>query len=430
MVVWNVQVGSKIAHVRFEAPITFAQFHPRNSNVCVVSSHLSDAVELNVETLTLTVIPISQNPSSTPFSTSSPSPMPPMSDATVTSNSSSDLASNPSDQMPALPTASTANAAPTSSASTGAVPVSTTSKLEDKIHVVDVQLVKECLFSPIAVYCPEGEELFVGDSRGIVSVVDVSSKRLKHHFKVASGTAGVKGLVVSNGKKWLLVNSSDRYIRIFSLPKCELHKELHDAVNRQQWKTMMFSPDSEHVLAGASHRHEHKLYFFSVFSGRMFKNLEGPKEGILDMIWHPTQPILVTVSTTGTMYVWGAHIDESWSAYTPGFHELEQNEEYIEREDEFDILDDAEIPRGNNGGNNSSNGMAEQGATAPPPRKKKKLTDTDENEDVDVVTIERAIEDDQANDSEEPELIGLHTNVIPDKYLVVPPSSTTFSSTS
>lgn len=424
MVIWNVQAGSKIAHVRFEAPITFAQFHPRNSNVCVVSSHLSDAVELNVETLTLTPIPISLHFVPTPSSTSSPSPTPSVPDSSVASLSLSDPTSMSTDQTTASSTGAMSTSVPTS-ASPGAVPVPVSAKPEDKMRVVDVQLVKECLLSPIAVYGPDGAELFVGDSRGIVSVVDVSTKRLKCHFKVASGTAGVKGLVVSTGKKWLLVNSSDRYIRIFSLPKCELHKELHDAVNRQQWKTMMFSPDGEHVLAGASHRHEHKLYFFSVFSGRMFKNLEGPKEGILDMIWHPVQPILVTVSTTGTMYVWGAHIDESWSAYTPGFHELEQNEEYIEREDEFDIQDDGETL------GNGSYLIINNGTTAtPPPTKKRKITDTDENEILDIVTIERAIEDDQANDNEEPELVGLHSNVIPDKYLIVTPPPTTVSSTS
>jgi COMPASS component SWD1 len=183
---------------------------------------------------------------------------------------------------------------------------------------------------------------------------------------------------------------------------------LFDAVNKQQWKAMVFSPDGEHVLAGAAHRHEHRFYFFSVFSGRMLKNLEGPKEGILDLVWHPTQPIIASVSTTGTIYVWGTHIDETWSSFTPGFIQLEQNEEYIEREDEFDATDDLDsIPN----------------LPGAPVRKKPKFREPDSTEFIDILTVDPLLDDpfdDHLDPDSNPddELIGLATNVIPDKFLL------------
>lgn len=52
--------------------------------------------------------------------------------------------------------------------------------------------------------------------------------------------------------------------------------------------------------------------------------------------WHPTKPQIVSLSAVGRIYRWEFKHKENWSAFAPGFEELDDNIEYQEREDEFD----------------------------------------------------------------------------------------------
>lgn len=67
---------------------------------------------------------------------------------------------------------------------------------------------------------------------------------------------------------------------------------------------------------------------------------------------------------------------ENWSAFEPGFKELEENEEYIEREDEFDEIDE-------------------------PPRQLKRQSsyqEEDGEQEIDIISSEKYFSDEDENE--------------------------------
>jgi hypothetical protein len=54
--------------------------------------------------------------------------------------------------------------------------------------------------------------------------------------------------------------------------------------------------------------------------------------------WHPIRPVIASVSTYGNIHIWATSRDENWSAFAPDFIELEENLDYEEKEDEFDVV--------------------------------------------------------------------------------------------
>ena len=48
--------------------------------------------------------------------------------------------------------------------------------------------------------------------------------------------------------------------------------------------------------------------------------------------------MIASVSSYGNIYLWTTKHEENWSAFAPDFTELEENLEYEEQEDEFDVV--------------------------------------------------------------------------------------------
>jgi COMPASS component SWD1 len=248
-------------------------------------------------------------------------------------------------------------------------------------------------FSPAAACFNKcGDLVYIGNSKGEILIVDYKSVRVLALVS-ASGAAPVKNIVFSRNGQYLLTNSHDRTIRIYEnlLPaknvlksledlgknidgldgiekmktvgsKClTLFREFQDSVTKMHWKAPCFSGDGEWVVGGSACKGEHKIYIWDR-AGHLVKILEGPKEALIDLAWHPVHPIIVSVSLAGLVYIWAKDYTENWSAFAPDFKELEENEEYVEREDEFDLIPETE---------------------------KVKVLDVNEDEEVDIDTVEK-----------------------------------------
>ncbi|XP_047968607.1 protein RBL-like [Salvia hispanica] len=228
-------------------------------------------------------------------------------------------------------------------------------------------------FSPgIACFSKYGDLVYVGNSKGEILIIDSVSIKIRGMFSIP-GSALIKNIAFSRGGQYLLTNSNDRIIRIYEnlLPLKDGHevldranqesieqdevqrlkhagsgalalfREFQDLITKVHWKAPYFSGDGEWVAGGSASKGEHKIYIWDM-DRRLAKILEGPKETLLDLAWHPVKPIIASVSLTGIVYLWAKDCTENWSAFAPDFRELEENEEYVEREDEFDLMPETE----------------------------------------------------------------------------------------
>lgn len=111
--------------------------------------------------------------------------------------------------------------------------------------------------------------------------------------------------------------------------------------------------------------------------------------------WHPFRPYIAAVGVdTGRIWLWSILQPQRWSALAPDFLEVEENVEYIEREDEFDIQPIEEIH-------------------------KRRLDQ--EDEEVDVLTIEpvKATSEFQTGDFRMPVLLDIEASDSEDEVVAV-----------
>lgn len=139
-------------------------------------------------------------------------------------------------------------------------------------------------------------------------------------------------------------NNSEKveYTKIFELPG--IHGEPFYLLGFIGTCTGGASEDSDYLIATK----EHNIHIYDYVGGELMKILDCPlNERVISLECHPqtfkyVRPLIVTGTTGGNILFWTKTIVENWSAFSPEFDELECNELYVERENEYDEDCDAD----------------------------------------------------------------------------------------
>ncbi|KAL5615010.1 hypothetical protein BROUX41_005075 [Berkeleyomyces rouxiae] len=202
------------------------------------------------------------------------------------------------------------------------------------------------------IFTSNGDHIIAGTNKGRLNLIDTLTREIIYSEKVCGGA--ITTMKITGSGKDLLVNSQDRIIRTFKLPNLSsehldidtiqlpLEHKFQDVVNKLSWNHVTFSATGEYVAASTYNNHE--LYIWERGHGSLVRMLEGPKEEQGTIEWHPHKAVLAACGLeTGRIYIWSVTSPQKWSALAPDFAEVEENVEYIEREDEFDIWAQEEI---------------------------------------------------------------------------------------
>lgn len=198
----------------------------------------------------------------------------------------------------------------------------------------------------VVIFSRDGKHMFCGTSRGFLNVVCTESLKVVYSTRITS--SNIKNLKLSLSGRSMVVNSSDRVIRLIRVPDLnsleeewdfEVEHKFQDVVNRLQWNSVTISPSGDYVLA-TTYESAHDIYMWETSMGSLVKIYEGPKEELVDVEFHPMLPAITSTGLdTGAIYFWSSIVPQKWSALAPDFVELEENIEYEEKEDEFDLKD-------------------------------------------------------------------------------------------
>lgn len=205
-----------------------------------------------------------------------------------------------------------------------------------------------------------GKLILMGTNKGWLNVIVRTGDGVSTVYSQKICGALLKQIVICEKNRKVFLNCLDRIIRQLSISEellqtllqgqeldydaFEVDQKYQDVVNRLQWNSINVNHNGEYLIASTYGSGAHDVYMWETTMGSLIKVLEGPKEELLDTDWNNKRcSIVANGLDLGYIYLWSNIVPQKWSALAPDFVEVEENVEYEEREDEFDIVPDEEL---------------------------------------------------------------------------------------
>jgi COMPASS component SWD1 len=130
-----------------------------------------------------------------------------------------------------------------------------------------------------------------------------------------------------------------------------LDHKFQEPISKVNWVTCGFSHNDDFIYAGVNSSEMHIIYIWDNYNGRLLVTLEGPKDGLSNVIWHPKLPIIFSCPKScnrldNHLFLWSnfrkVFEKNQWSSFfdSTDFVTVDENIIYQEKEDEFDINED------------------------------------------------------------------------------------------
>ena len=198
----------------------------------------------------------------------------------------------------------------------------------------------------VTIFNGSGSHIISGTSKGFINIIDAASRSIVYSTRICSSVILLLRLGASG--RDLVCNATDRIVRTLRLPErgleavdpgsisLETEHKFQDVVQRLSWNHATSSCTGEFVAATTYMNHD--IYIWERRHGSLVKIMECPREELGIVEWHPQRAFIIACGLeTGRIYHWSIITPQRWSALAPDFVEVEENVEYMEREDEFDI---------------------------------------------------------------------------------------------
>lgn len=194
----------------------------------------------------------------------------------------------------------------------------------------------------IAKFNHTGEKIYCGSAKGDITVFDTSTFKILNQINVENGKC-IYDIQFTVKGKYFLVNA-DGLVKVYHSATDAFQYDVKTAdmeFRQHYWcgfsglGPIVGSDADSSFLFGAC---KSTVYIWSRSQGFEIASLTPIKQrtAVIRIAWHPTKPMLVCSCTDSNLYLYTIPVKDNWSAFAPGFEEVEINDEYIEREDEYD----------------------------------------------------------------------------------------------